>query len=130
MERDMAALEQILTRDQAQLSAAVTDGLENMHAESDCPLLLTELQLQARRSPAFAERYYALQDQQIRTLARILERYCKAMSVPLPINSLDLARTLSVLANGLTLQRPHRKPGTPNSAGRIIDRILKLLMHR
>jgi AcrR family transcriptional regulator len=128
MERDMAGLDQILSLDQAQLSAAVTKWLENLHAESDCPLLYTELQLQARRSPAFAEQFYALQDKQTRTLARILERYFKAMSIPLPTNSLDLARILTAVANGLSLQRPPRKPGTPSAAGRIIDRMLKLLV--
>ncbi len=131
MDRDMAQLEQILSLEPDKLSAAVTGWLENMHAESDCPLLYTELQLQARRSPDFAERYYALQDQQTRKLARILERYFKARSVPLPpMDPLDLARVLTALANGLSLQHPPRKAGTPSAAGQVIDGVLKLLIRR
>ncbi len=59
MERDMAELKRIVSLDPDKLSAAVTGWLEVMHADRDCPLLMTELQLQARRSPAFAKRYYA-----------------------------------------------------------------------
>ena len=78
MERDMSELDRIVSLDPNQLSAAVTGWLETMHADRDCPVLMTELQLHARRSPAFAKRYYALQDQQTRALAGILERYFKA----------------------------------------------------
>jgi AcrR family transcriptional regulator len=130
MERDMRELERIVNLDLDQLSGAVTSWLENMQAESDCPLLATELQLQARRSPTFAERYYALQDQQIRALARILERYFNAMSTPLPMDPLDLARALTALANGVSLQRPPNQLGAPNPAGRVIDSLLKLLIQR
>jgi len=101
-----------------------------MHAERDCPLLVTELQLHARRSPAFAKRYYALQEQQTRTLAGILERYFKAASVPLPMDALELAACMTALANGLSLQRPSSKPGGPSASGRIIGGMLKLLTQR
>ncbi len=130
MERDMAALERIVALDPDQLSTALTRWLETMDSETDCPLLVTELQLQARRSPAFAERYYALQDRQTRTLAKILERYFEAASKPLPMNSLDLARAITALAHGLSLQRPASNPGAPNPAGQAIDNLLKLLTQR
>jgi AcrR family transcriptional regulator len=130
MERDMAELERIVSLDPGKLSAAVTSWLETMHADRDCPLLVTELQLHARRSPAFAKRYYALQEQQTRTLARILERYFKAASKPVPMDPLDLAGSLTALAHGLTLQHPPRKPGAPSAAGRVIDGLLKLLTQR
>lgn len=130
MERDMAALERIVALDPDQLSAALTRWLETMDSETDCPLLVTELQLQARRSPAFAGRYYALQDRQTRTLAKILERYFEAASRPLPMDSLDLARAITALAHGLSLQRPASKPGAPNPAGQAIDNLLKLLTQR
>ncbi len=130
MERDMAELERIVALDPDRLSAALTRWLETMDSETDCPLLVTELQLQARRSPAFAERYYALQERQTRTLAKILERYFEAASRPLPMDPLDLARSLTALAHGLSLQRPASKPGAPNPAGRVIDSMLKLLTQR
>jgi AcrR family transcriptional regulator len=130
MERDMTELERIVSLDPDKLFAAVTGWLEAMHTDRDCPLLETELQLQARRSPAFAKRYYALQKQQTRTLARILERYFKAASMPLPMDPLDLAMAMTALANGLGLQRPAGKAGAPSAAGRVIDSILKLLTQR
>ncbi len=130
MERDMAALEQIVGLDSDRLSLALTRWLETMDSETDCPLLVTELQLQARRSPAFAERYYELQEKQTRTLAKILERYFDAASRPLPLDSLDLARSMTALAHGLSLQRPPSRPGEPNPAGQVIDGMLKLLTQR
>jgi len=130
MERDMAELKRIVSLDPDKLSAAVTGWLEVMHADRDCPLLMTELQLQARRSPAFAKRYYALQEQQTRTLAGILKRYFKVASMPLPMDPLDLAGSITALAHGLSLQRPRSRPGAPSAAGRVIDRMLKLLTRR
>jgi AcrR family transcriptional regulator len=130
MERDRGELERLVSLDLDKLPAAVTGWLENMHAESDCPLLSAELQLQARRSPAFARRYYALQDQQIHTVPWILERCFKAVSIPLPMDPLDLARALTALANGVSLQRPPNKPGASSPAGPVIDSLLKLLTQR
>ena len=113
-----------------QLSVALSAWLETMQADTDCPLLMTELQLHARRNPVFAERYYALQDQQTRALARILESFFEAQSVPLPMDPLDLAGCMTALANGLSLQHPQAKPGAPSVAGRVIGAMLKLLTHR
>jgi len=128
MERDMAALQQIVALDADQLSPALTHWLETMDIETDCPLLVTELQLQARRSPAFAASYYALQAEQTRTLAKILERYFEAAAKPLPMDAQDLARSLTALSHGLSLQHPPTRPGTPNPAGQAIDTLLKLLI--
>ena len=130
MERDMAELERIVGLAPQQLSAALNAWLETMHCDSDCPLLVTELQLHARRNPAFAERYYALQDQQTRALARILERFFEAQSVPLPIDPRDLAGCMTALAHGLSLQHPQAEPGAPSVAGRVIGAMLKLLTQR
>jgi AcrR family transcriptional regulator len=130
MERDIGELERLVSLDLDQFSGAVTGWLENIHAKSNWPLLATELQLHARRSPAFAERYYVLQDQQIGTLARILECYFAAISMPLPMDARDLARALTALANGVCLQRPPNQPGAPSPAGPVIDSLLKLLTQR
>ena len=130
MERDMAELERIVGLAPQQLSAALNAWLETMHCDSDCPLLVTELQLHARRNPAFAERYYALQEQQTRALARILERFFEAQSVPLPMDPRDLAGCMTALAHGLSLQHPQAAPGAPSVAGRVIGAMLKLLTQR
>jgi len=130
MERDMAELGRIVSLAPQQLSAALNAWLETMHCDSDCPLLVTELQLHARRNPAFAERYYARQDQQTRALARILERFFEAQSVPLPMDPRDLAGCMTALAHGLSLQHPQAEPGAPSVAGRVIGAMLKLLTQR
>ncbi len=130
MERDTAELGRIVSLAPHRLSAALSAWLETMHADSDCPLLMTELRLHARRNPVFAERYYALQDQQTRALARILERFFEAQSVPLPMDPLDLAGSMTALAHGLTLQHPQTEPGAPSVAARVIGAMLKLLTQR
>jgi hypothetical protein len=129
-ERDMAELGRIVSLPPQQLSAALSAWLETMHCDSDCPLLVTELQLHARRNPVFAKRYYALQDQQTRALARILERFFEAQSVPLPMDPRDLAGCMTALAHGLSLQHPQPKPGARSTAGRVIGALLKLLTQR
>jgi AcrR family transcriptional regulator len=130
MERDMAELGRIVSLPSDQLSVALSAWLETVHVDSDCPLLVTELQLHARRSPTFAEQYYVLQDRQTRALAGILERFFKAQSVPLPMDPVDLAGSMTALAHGLSLQRPPGAPGTPSTAGRVIGAMLKLLAQR
>jgi AcrR family transcriptional regulator len=126
MERDMASLESLLKLAPEQLSGAVTKWLENMHTQQDCPALVTELQLHARRSSGFAEQYYTLQERQIQMLASILKRYFKALSKDIPIDAKDLAGSLIALAQGLSLQHPLPKPGKPGSAARVINALLKL----
>ena len=130
MERDMAALEKIVRLEPKDLYEAISEWLKTMHYESDCPLLAVELQLHARRSPEFAKAYYALQDQQTRSLARILKVYFKALGTKSPIAPLDLASALTAMAHGLSLQHPAGKPGTPSEAGRIINDLLNRLTHR
>ncbi|MFM0339284.1 TetR/AcrR family transcriptional regulator [Paraburkholderia fungorum] len=128
MERDMAALEKIVELEPQELYQAISQWLATMHSESDCPVLATELQLQARRSLEFAEHYYALQEQQTRTLARILRAYFKASSANLPIDAADLAACIIALAHGLSLQRPVGKSRSRNQAGRVIDELLQVLL--
>ena len=130
MERDRAELGRIVSLAPHRLSAALSAWLETMHCDSDCPLLMTELQLHARRNPVFAERYYALQDQQTGALARILERFFEAQSVPLPMDPRDLADCVTALAHGLSLQHPQAELGAPSGAGRVIGALLKLLTQR
>jgi AcrR family transcriptional regulator len=127
MERDMASLGSLLRLAPDQLNGAVTEWLEKMHTQRDCPALVTELQLHARRNSEFAEQYYTLQERQIQMLASILKRYFKALSKDLPIDAKDFAGALIALAQGLSLQRPLPKPGKPGSAARVINALLKLL---
>jgi AcrR family transcriptional regulator len=129
MERDMAELDRV-SRAPDRPSEALAAWLETKHTDSDCPLLVAELQLHARRSPEFAGQYYALQAEQTRTMADILERYFKAASVPLPMDAVDLASVLIAVAHGVALQHPPAPAGAPDAAGRIIDAVLKMFTAR
>jgi hypothetical protein len=89
--------------------------------------LAIELQLHARRSPDFAEQYYALQRKQIDALAQILRDYFETLSVALPIDAQDLAASMMALANGIRLQLPTDQSVGSSSAGQVVDAILGIL---
>lgn len=128
MLRDMAQLRQIVSLAPERLFDTLGDWLKTMHIDSDCPLLVTELQLHARRSPVFAEQYYALQEQQTGALAEILGIYFASQHCVVPLSLIDMAGALTALAHGLSLQRPLQKAGQPSDAGRIIDQLINALM--
>lgn len=125
--RDMADLEKLVGLEPEDVRAAVTDWLNTAFVNSDCAELATELQLHARRSPEFAEHYYALQRKQVDALAQILRGYFGKLSVALPIDARDLAASMIALANGIRLQRPADQPDGPRSAGQVVDAILGVL---
>jgi AcrR family transcriptional regulator len=126
-ERDMADLERLVGLEPNDLRAAVTDWLNTAFVTSDCPELAIELQLHARRSPDFANEYYALQRKQIDALAQILRDYFEKLSVALPIDARDLAASMMALANGIRLQQPTDQSSEPSSAGQVVDAILGIL---
>jgi AcrR family transcriptional regulator len=130
MERTNRQLEQLLTVKPEQIKAALTNWLATVNEQSDCPLLVMELQLHARRNPDFAEKYYALQVKQFQTLAKLIQSFIDATGVTIPLEPLDLANTLTALANGLNLQHPATAVGGVGVAGRIIDLLLKALAKR
>ncbi len=125
MGRRMTELEHVVGGEPSKLAGALSQWLQTMQVDGDCLMLVTELQLQARRSPAFAEQYYALQQKQTRAMAAVLERLFKALGVPMPMDPIDLADAMLALTHGITLQRPEPKSGTPADAGRVIDRLMK-----
>lgn len=125
MARGMADLEKALDVGPEKLSAALSAWLSAHQTDNQCLLLVTELQLQARRSPAFAARYYALQDQQTRSLAASLKRIFKVSGAAMPMNAVDLAGALIAIAHGLSLQRPQSESGAP---GKVIETLIKLML--
>src|SRR5260370_40526652 len=127
MGRGLGELGEIVSVETKKVVAATPKWLMATHADADCPLLVSELQLHARRSPDFAKRYYAIQDKQTRTLARILTTYFKALSAAPPLDPIDLAGAPTALAHGLSLQRPANQGG--NEAGRVIAELFKFLTH-
>jgi len=128
MERDTTELEKLIRLDPSKLVDRVTRWLKTMHADATFPQLVVELQLHARRSPEFADQYYALQRNHTEALARILEIYFASSSTTVPFDAMDLASCMTALAHGLSLQYPARRPGAQNEAGRIMDELLRVLI--
>lgn len=127
MERDMADLAETVRVAPQRLPELVGAWLNDVHVQSDCPLLVTELQLHARRSAAFAQQYYALQQRQNAALADILEQYCNAAGRRSALPLADLAAALMALAHGLGLQKPAPGAGEASEVGRIIGQMLAVL---
>lgn len=125
MTRSLADLEAIADLEPARVSSALSAWLGAMQTDNDCLMLITELQLQARRSKAFAADFHVLQEHQTRMMAGILERVFKALKAPLPLEARDLAQSVIALTHGISLLNPLEKTGT---AGPIIDKILRSLM--
>jgi len=130
MERDLQELELLIGAAPDMLAAAKAEWLRTMHAKTQFPTLIVELQLHARRSATFAKDFYALQTRKIQALARILEKYFEAHKVALPMPALDLASMIEAIADGLNLQKPAASRGAVNEAGRIIDALLTSLTKR
>jgi AcrR family transcriptional regulator len=125
MEKNISELAVLMDLGADSISNALTAWLESMAANDDCTLLAVELQLHAKRNPAFASQYYALQRQSTLTLAGLLERYFIANGAPLPMDAVDLADAVTAISHGVTLQRPDPDPGRPSEAGKVIDALLR-----
>lgn len=125
MEKNVAELSALMDLGADSISGALTAWLESMAANDDCTMLAVELQLHAKRNPAFASQYYALQRQSTLTLAGIIERYFTANGASLPMQAIDLADAVTAISHGLALQRPDPAPGQPSEAGKVIDALLR-----
>lgn len=125
MEKNIAELSALMDLDADNIPGALTIWLESMAANGDCTMLAVELQLHAKRNPAFAGQYYALQQQSTLALAGIIKRYLAANGVRLPMDVIDLADAVTAISHGLTLQRPDPAPGRPSEAGKVIDALLR-----
>ena len=103
------------------------DGwLERMNADADWALLAMELQLQARRSPRFAEQYDALQTRHRERLAGLVERLFALSGKAAPAPAAELAAALIALAHGLVLQRTRYETGDP--AGGLLKVVVRSLI--
>lgn len=125
MEKNITELTALMDLGADNISGALTAWLESMATNNECTMLAVELQLHARRNPAFAGQYYALQRQSTQTLARLIERYFAANCTPLPMDTIDLADAVTAISHGLALQRPDPAPGQPSEAGKVIDALLR-----
>jgi AcrR family transcriptional regulator len=131
MDRDLGELERISSLEPKQLFDANTKWLEGLNAApSDCPALIVELQLHARRSPEFAKSFYALQQKKHEALGKIITRYFEAAGEPLPMDAMELAHIVDAAINGISIQGAPSTAGQRSQVGMIVDRLMKLITHR
>lgn len=101
--------------------------LEQMNADADWALLAMELQLQARRSEAFALRYDALYARHRERLGGLIAQVFARSGKRLPAPATDLAAAMMALGHGLVLQRTtYGENGDP--AGTLIKIVLRSLI--
>lgn len=97
--------------------------LSQMNADADWALLAMELQLQARRSAAFAVAYDALYARHRARLGGLVTRLFASSGKALPAPAEDLAAAMMALSHGLVLQRTtYQDTGDP--AGALIKTVL------
>lgn len=101
--------------------------LQHLNEDADWALLSMELQLHARRSPAFAEAYDALQARHRDRLAALVTRLFALSGRKLPAPAAQIAASMMALAHGLVLQRTSRNPSR-DQAGALITLVLRSLM--
>jgi AcrR family transcriptional regulator len=101
--------------------------LEQMNADADWALLAMELQMQARRSEAFALRYDALYARHREQLGGLIAQVFARSGKRLPAPATDLAAAMMALGHGLVLQRTaYGENGDP--AGTLIKIVLRSLI--
>lgn len=107
-DNEISALNQMITHaEQAPEAArsALDAWLDALHDDADWALLAVELELHARRDPAFAERYDALAAEQIAMLGAFIERFFASQRSTPPAPPERIAAALVGLTHGLALQR-------------------------
>jgi len=133
LERHMAAEAEQLTR---LVSAGRTAGdvldsldvwLDQMNADADWAMLAMELQLQARRSPTFAQQYDALYARHRERLGDLIARLFTLSGKKPPAAPVDLAAAMMALGHGLVLQRTSYSEGA-DPAGTLIKTVLRSLI--
>ncbi|MBL9046592.1 MAG: TetR/AcrR family transcriptional regulator [Tabrizicola sp.] len=109
--------------------AGLSDWLQALPVDENCLRLTTELQLQARRNPAFAADFYALQQNHFTALTTIIRRLVGPAADRMPIPPETLARVVLALAHGLGLQAPANGGAAPASdTGALIAAVLSLAL--
>ncbi|MBL9054004.1 MAG: TetR/AcrR family transcriptional regulator [Tabrizicola sp.] len=107
----------------------LTDWLQALPVDENCLRLTTELQLQARRNPAFAADFYALQQNHFAAVTTHIRRLAGPAVDRMPIPPETLARVVLALAHGLGLQAPVNSDAAPASdTGALIAAVLNLAL--
>jgi AcrR family transcriptional regulator len=125
---ERARIESTLTRangDAATAMAGVEKWAETVNSDPDLGLLAIELQLHARRSPAFAQVYNEMNRKHRRALGVMIAQLFELFGKKVPGDPSEIATGLATLSRGLSLSPPSRDG---NRGGRIVLTFLKALI--
>ena len=103
-------------------------GIEKWASSNSDPgiaVLATELQLQALRSPSFAQVYNDLNRKHRRALGTLVTRLFELFGKKLPGDPVEIATAFIALGRGMALMS---KEGEANRSGRIVVTFLKALI--
>jgi len=120
-------IEATLSQAQGDVAKAMA-GIEKWASSNSDPgfaVLATELQLQALRSPSFAQVYNDLNRKHRRALGTLLSRMFELFGKKLPGDPVEIATAFIALGRGMALMS---KEGDTNRSGRIVVTFLKALI--
>jgi AcrR family transcriptional regulator len=111
--------------DAAKAMAGIEKWAATINSDPDFAVLAIELQLQALRSPAFAEGYNELNRKHRRALGVLVSKFFELLGRKLPADPVEIATGFIALGRGMALLS---KDGETNRSGRIIVTFLKALI--
>jgi AcrR family transcriptional regulator len=120
-------IEATLSQAQGDVANAMA-GIEkwaSSNADPGFAVLATELQLQALRSPSFAQVYNDLNRKHRRALGTLLSRMFELFGKKVPGDPVEIATAFIALGRGMALMS---KEGETNRSGRIVLTFLKALI--
>jgi len=125
---ERARFEATLTRANGDASAAmagIEKWAETVNSDPDLGVLAIELQLHARRSPAFAQVYNETNRKHRRAIGAMITQLFELFGKKAPGDASEIATGLATLSRGLALSPPGRDG---NRGGRIVLTFLKALI--
>ena len=126
-DEEIAEFSRIMALEDADSRKALLHWLETMHQDEDWALLTMELALHARRYPAFAKPFYAIEQKLTDFHAGLISELFARRERKPPMDPVALSLIFRTLACGMNLKLAPSRPRAPNEAGRIIHELLNLL---
>jgi AcrR family transcriptional regulator len=111
--------------DAAKAMGGIEKWAATINSDPDFAVLAIELQLQALRSPSFAQGYNELNRKHRRALGVLVTRFFELLGRKLPADPVEIVTGFIALGRGMALLS---KDGETNRSGRIIVTFLKALI--
>jgi hypothetical protein len=111
--------------DAAKAMAGIEKWAASINLDSASAILAIELQLQALRSPSFAQGYNDLNRKHRRALGMLVTKLFELLGKKVPADPVEIATGFAALGRGLALSS---SDGETSRSGRIIVSFLKALI--